>query len=266
VLVAIMVVLAALVKPQFAVLAVALLAARQWRLGGIAIVGVVISNLAAYLVWPRDFPQTIGQSIHAVLSYGGSLALGGPYNVSFGRGIPDFGYVVLVVVVVSVLVLGRRISPVMTGIALLATAALFPPLVYQTYLVLALPIAALVARDPDGPAGSGIFDRLATLGDRRRAVGICLSLAAALSIAQIALPTPTIAMPIAGQLGAIGIVGTTPIVFTTLPLVPLAWLIACAAIIVSYTRRPVPGAWADASTTSALGEPAAAAASCGNSE
>ena len=56
-LVAVMVVLAALIKPQFAVLAVVLFAARQWRLGGIAVAGVVISNLAAYLLWPRDFPE-----------------------------------------------------------------------------------------------------------------------------------------------------------------------------------------------------------------
>ena len=56
-LVAITVVLAALVKPQFAVLGVALFAARQWRLGGIAVIGVVISDLAAYLLWPRDFQR-----------------------------------------------------------------------------------------------------------------------------------------------------------------------------------------------------------------
>lgn len=54
-LVAIMVVLAALVKPQFAVLGVALLVARQWRLAGITVAGGVASNLAAYLLWPRDF-------------------------------------------------------------------------------------------------------------------------------------------------------------------------------------------------------------------
>ena len=63
-LVTIMVILAALVKPQFAVLGVALFAARQWRLGGIAVVGVLLSNIAAYLVWPQDFPETIAQSIH----------------------------------------------------------------------------------------------------------------------------------------------------------------------------------------------------------
>ena len=68
-LVAIMVVLATLVKPQFAVLAVALFAARQWRMGGVAVAGAVTSSLAAYLLWPRDFPATITQSIHSMLNY-----------------------------------------------------------------------------------------------------------------------------------------------------------------------------------------------------
>jgi hypothetical protein len=92
-LVAIMVVLAALVKPQFAVLAVALFVARQWRLGGLAIVGVALSNIAAYALWPQDFPRTIGQSIHNVVKFNSSFAgLLDPRNLSFGRAlllIPD---------------------------------------------------------------------------------------------------------------------------------------------------------------------------------
>ncbi|ETW21525.1 membrane protein [Mycobacterium gastri 'Wayne'] len=288
-LVAIMVVLAALVKPQFALLAVALFAARQWRLGSIAVMGVVVSNLAAYLLWPRDLPRTVAQSIHGVLNYGGSLSmLVGPYNVSFGKGIlfiPDrishpqwgylsngfldgarlhVGYLVLALVVVSVLALGRRISPVMVGISLLVTASLFPVLVYQTYLVFALPVAALVVRDPEGQPGSGIFDRFAVLGDGRRAVGICVSLAAALSIAHIALPGPPMLTPIAGQLGVVGVVGSTPIVYTTAALAPIAWMIACAAIIFSYARRPALHARADGSAESELDEAGLVAAPQGD--
>jgi hypothetical protein len=290
-LVTIMVVLAAsLVKPQFAILAVALFAARQWRWGGIALGGVVTANLAAYLLWPRDFPKTIVQTIHNILDAGGGKShpgvdtfqiIAGVYNVSFGKGflfVPDTlirqkvgyvpggyllgprlltGYVVLVVVVVCVLALGRRILPVMVGIALLATAALFPAEVISYYLVFALPVAALVARDPDGPPGSGIFDRL---GDRRRGVGICVSLAAALSIAQIALPGPPIQVPVAmGDTGG----RTELIVATTAIVTPLLWVIVCAAIIVSYARRPAPRTLAGASTTSASREPRPAAASQG---
>ncbi len=274
-LVTIMVVLAALVKPQFAVLAVALFAARQWRMGGIAVGGVAISNLAAYLLWPRDFPETIVQSIHNARDYSSSFPmLVGINNVSFANGvllIPDqimrmkLGYVppgflvgarsligsaVLVVVVVCVLALGRRIPPVMVGIALLSTASLFPAMTGRYYLVFVLPVAALAARDPDGPPGSGIFDRLVVPGDRRRAVGVWVSLAAALTIAQIALPG-----------GPGEVVKATPVIATTALLTPILWLVACAAIIVSYARRPASCALTDAVATSRPRERISAAAS-----
>jgi hypothetical protein len=274
-LVTIMVVLAALLKPQFAVLAVALFAARQWRLGGIALGGVVISNLAAYLLWWRYFPESIGQTIQNARNYGSSFsALVGPYNVSFAKAVlfvPDeiirnkFGHVpdgflagprsliggaVLVVVVVCLLAFGRRIPPVMAGIALLPTASLFPALTYHYYLVFVLPVAALVARDPLGPPGSGVFDGLQILGGRRRAIGMCVSTAAALTIAQFVLPG------LRAQ-----VVGMTPVVATTAVLTPILWLIACAAIIVSYARRPASCASTDVVTISASRELAPAAAS-----
>jgi hypothetical protein len=166
-----------------------------------------------------------------------------------GRHLPDHfvngpgslvGYAVLVLVVGAVVALGRRTPPVIAGIALMATAALFPAVSYRYYLVFVLPVAALVVRDPDGRPGSGIFDRFAALGDRHRAVGVCVSLSAALSIAQIALPRPHWEVLIHGQMGVTGVIGTTTLVFTTSLLAPLAWLITCAVIIVSYARRPVP--------------------------
>jgi hypothetical protein len=266
--VAIMVVLATLIKPQFVVLAFVLFAVRQWRMGGVAIAGAVTSSLAAYLLWPRDFPATIAQSMHNTLNYGSPGLAVGFRNVSFGRAlllipdgikaaqtggkIPDgflagprslAGYAVLAAIVIAVLALGPRIPPVLTGIMLLASASLFPALVFHYYLVFVLPIAALVVRDPDGPPGEGIFDRLATQGGRRRAVGICVSLAAALSVTQIALPGRPFPEPVYGQVlgqpGVVGVVGTRPLVTTTLFLVPIVWLIACAVIIVSYARRPV---------------------------
>lgn len=264
-IVAIMVVLAALVKPQFVGLAVALLAARQWRLGGLAIAGAGLSNLAAYLLWPQHFPETITHSIHNLFFASGSSSAGlvTSRNVSFGRAlllIPDIvkmsqtggeipddflagprswiGYAILVLVVAAVLALGRRISPVMVGVVMLATVPLSTPNAFYYYLVFVLPVAALVVRDPDGPPGTGIFDRLATHGDRRRAVGVCVSVAAALSIAQVAVPSQPVPVPIPAQLGASGVIGTALAVPTTAGLVPFLWLVACAVIIVSYARRP----------------------------
>jgi hypothetical protein len=147
------------------------------------------------------------------------------------------GYVVLVLVVVCVVALGRRISPVMAGIVLLATASLFPSLVPSYYLVFVLPVAALVARDPDGSPGSGIFDRPETLGGRRRAVGLCVSLAVVLSIAQ----TVPIGPPLWNQnMGAEALVGHIVAVITSVRMAPVLWLIACMAIIVSYACKPTP--------------------------
>ncbi len=264
-LAAIMVVLAALVKPQFVVLAVALFAARQWRWGGLTVAGAVITNLVAYLLWPRDFPTTILQSIHNTLGFGSSASRVDPFNVSLAKallmipdhikayetgGVPDsflagprsmLGYVVLVLVVVCVVALGRRIPPVMAGIVLLATASLFPSVVAAYYLVFAPPVAALIARDPDGPPGSGIFDRLETLGSRRRVVGLCVSLAAALSIAQMPVDVVFIGQKMGGEAIAHYILGLVVSVRIT----PVLWLIACTAIIVSYARKPAPSQRSD---------------------
>ncbi|WP_445160700.1 glycosyltransferase family 87 protein [Mycobacterium sp. Dal123C01] len=267
-LVAVMVVLAALLKPQFVVLAIVLFAARQWRWGGIAIGGAVVLNAAAYLLWPQDFPHTIMQSAASTLGYaGGSVGVVATSNVSFGRSLllaPDIlmfmqtggkmpdgylagpraliGYVVLVLVVVGVLALGRRIPPVMAGIALLVTAALFPIVAMSYYFVFALPIAALLVRDPDGPPGSGIFERLTTVAGQHRTVGIWLSVSTALTIATIALPSPPMQVLLYRKDGP-------PIqeltVLTTATLVPMLWLVTLAVIIVTYARKPA----TDASTT-----------------
>ncbi len=67
-----------------------------------------------------------------------------------------------------------------------------------------------------------------------------MSLAAALTIAQIPLPSPSTYAPIPGQVGAGGVVGATPVVTTTVGLAPVLWLVACVAILVSYARKPAP--------------------------
>ncbi|MBW0019055.1 MAG: DUF2029 domain-containing protein [Mycobacterium sp.] len=260
-LVTLMVVLASLVKPQFLVLGFVLPAARQWRWSGIAVLAGVLSNLGAYLLWPRNFPSTIGQSVRSSLSAGGTYEqLAGGFNVSIQKGlltIPDavaaagnggkvpdgflegprvlLGYVVLLLVLGCVLVLGHRIPPVQAGIVLLATASLFPPVTFRYYLAFVLPIAALIVRDPDGRPGYGIFQRFADLGDRRRIVGISISLATALTIAQIPVPGHASREPIMGLSGS-GL--SAPLVLTTVGLVPVFWLLACAVIIGSYARRP----------------------------
>src|SRR6202008_962805 len=87
-LAAIMVVLAALVKPQFVVLAVALFAARQWRWGGLSVARAVIANPAAPLLGRRTLPATIPQSIPEALGCGSSASSASGadlYNMSFAE-------------------------------------------------------------------------------------------------------------------------------------------------------------------------------------
>ncbi|RUP01488.1 MAG: DUF2029 domain-containing protein [Mycobacterium sp.] len=265
--VCVMVILAALVKPQFSVMLVVLLAARRWRLAGVTVAGIVASNLAAYALWPRQFPRTIAQTIHNTLGYGsGSMSVTN-VNVSFGKGLlmvadgmkaarnggvvpNDFlagprnllGYAVLLIVVVSTIALGRRIPPVMAGVALIATASLFPAVSNRYYLVFALPIAALIVRYPDGPSKTGLFDCAAATGGRRRALAICVVLATAISLAQIALPGPPSRIEVMGPTAQVW--ATLRLVETTVALAPIAWLIACLALLISYVRRP---AFSDAS-------------------
>lgn len=262
-LVAVMVILATMVKPQFVLLGVVFLAARQWRMGWLTLAGIAISNIGAFLLWPTGFPGSITRSIHDIMKYNNSFGgLHDTRNVAFARGlllipdgiknsqtgqIPDdfllgprttIGFLLVIVVVFSVLALGRRIPPVMAGIVLLATGCLFPAYVSMYYLAFALPVAALVVRDPDGPPGVGLFSHFEAEGDRRRAVGVCVSLAAAFSIAQVATPSTVVHLPIYGQLGAHGEIGSTAVVPTTVSYPALFWLVACAVILVSYARKP----------------------------
>ncbi|OBJ55171.1 glycosyltransferase family 87 protein [Mycobacterium asiaticum] len=272
-LAAIMIILAALLKPHFAVLVVALFGARHWRLGVVTTAGIAIPNLAAYLLWPQDFPNTISQSIHNAGGYGTFNQQIGYLNISFAKAllvIPDqlkalqtggtipngflagprtlVGYGVLLIIVSAVLALGRRIPPVMVGVVLLATVSFFPAVTYRYYLVFVLPIAALVVRDPDGEPGSGLFDRL---GDHRRAVGICVSLATALSIAHVVLPGPPNPVVLPIQPGDFEHVSTTTVFDTTAQLTPLLWLITCFVIIASYARRPASEGSPDTDSTAA---------------
>lgn len=263
-LVVIMVVLATVLKPQFVVLGAVLLAARQWRWSAVGIVGVVISNAGAFLLWPQGFPGTILQSLNGLAKFNSSVGgLQDTRNVSFGRAlllIPDsiktaqagqlprdflagprtlIGFAILVIVVAAVVTLGRRIPPIMVGIVLLAAATLAPSYTAFYYLVFALPVAAVIVRDPIGPSGAGIFDRLSEETGPRRTVAICTTIAVLLSIVNIALPGQPFSVPIYGQLGARGVIGHTSLVATTVAYTGLFWLIASTAIIVSYARRPV---------------------------
>ena len=257
------VILASLLKPQFVLLALVFFAARRWREGLGAVAAAGLLNVAAFGFWPQQFPATILESVTNALGHGvrvDGIIEGQQMNVSFRRGllaIPEYfatgsvdgrlgadgpwslvGFAVLIAVALSVLVLGRRIPPVLAGVALLCAVSLFPDVTYRYYLVFAIPVVALVIRDPDGAPGRGIFDRPDALGGRRRVVFLLITAAAAVSLAHVPIPLPS-------DYGA-GPMGGALMPTSGSVLAPLLWLIACMAIVVSYARSgattQVPGA------------------------
>jgi len=89
-----MVVLAALIKPQFVVLAVAFVCGPAMAVGRHGGPRAGVFNLAAYALWPQNFPGTIMDSFRNAGDYGGSFQrLVGDSNVSYAKGlftIPDY--------------------------------------------------------------------------------------------------------------------------------------------------------------------------------
>lgn len=260
-LAAVAVVVAAMIKPQFVLLAVVFFAARKWKLGFTTAGFAVLFNFAGYLLWPRDFPHTVTQSFHGVVGYVGDVPLLSNVNVALPNAIlaipyaiaavmrgerpPGFPSIVhtltglgfLAFVVISLVVLGRRVPPLMAGVVLFATASLVPSVSNRYYLIFALPIAALVARDPGGAPGTGLFDRFQKLDIYRRNVGRWVSISAALSIAQIAIPAPSSTYGTPQLDGTFASIHFVP---STAMLTPMLWLVTCIIIIVTYWRHPVP--------------------------
>ena len=263
-MVAVSIVLAAMVKPQFALLVVALFVIRKWKVGLVTLGGIVVTNLLAFLAWPRDFPSTIPQAISNTLSYGGGIPLSDdfPTNVSFARaayllqklgayllgvspsgGLTNLmqqylGLAVVGVLVVALLMLGRRVPPHLTGILLLAGAAMYAGTSWSYYLVFALPVAAIILRDPLGPTEQtrwrGVFDwQEAQRPSRLKQVTIAvLVLATASSVSRLVLPV--VATDPTGQ--------HTNLVTTSAVLAPLLWMTAGVLALIAWWRREsVPG-------------------------
>jgi hypothetical protein len=257
--VVIAIVLASLVKPQFALLVLALFILRKWRHAILAFSGVVAANLLAYLAWPRDFPETLWQSALAILRYGGGVSLADdfPANVSLAKGMywvehwarKLFGFsnlhsltaqnagmigaAIVLIAMVILLILGRRLPSHVAGIVLLALTSLFVSTTWSYYLVFALPVAAIILRDPSNTElgrhrWRGVFDQALSSVPKKIAVALTV-LAVAATVAQVPLP---IGASIPGQ-PPVNFAGSV-VVHTTVDAVPVLWLIAAFAILVAW--------------------------------
>ncbi len=251
------IVLGTMVKPQFVVLLVVLLVVRRWKFALISVAGIGFTNLLPYLFWPKDFPSTILLSLQNILSYGGGVSLNDefPANVSFAEPLHSVeiiirmlagrstqhtwvdghqnlvGAVILLIVVAALVVLGKRIPGHIAAILLAATACLFPGVSWSYYLVFAIPVAAVLLRDPlvsspDRVVWKGVLDDerlrhswLGVLSD------VLLVIATAFSVGRLLLPEPA---RIPGRT-------VTEVVRTTGELAPLLWLLAITATLLAWT-------------------------------
>lgn len=260
-LIGLAIVLAALIKPQFALLVIVFAAIRAWRAFGITVGVVGATNLLAYLAWPREFPGTILQSIGNILNFGGTVELGQlyPQNVSLASGIyrvlwvatrpfgAEFtwlgsaaqllGYGFLLAALVALVIWGRRIPPLVTGILTLALLSLAPGVSWAYYLVFALPVAAVLLRDPapagSVPADSGPGGLDAVTGRARRVAAVAIVVAVALSVGRILLPLVTGLAYY--QPGVIDYYAATSAVVA-----PVAWIVAVVASVWAWRPRRTP--------------------------
>lgn len=181
------IIIAALVKPQFVVLLLVLVGLRKWRSFAVGLGGVALTQVLAFLAWPSRIPHTIPEALINILHYGQGTALSSdfPTNVSLARGFYVVGRGILQIVGVApgeelvivatvaggilaagcaatVMIVGRRIDPWLSGVALIVVASLFATTSFSYYLVFAIPVAAILLRDPlrssaAGPAWEGVL-------------------------------------------------------------------------------------------------------------
>jgi hypothetical protein len=246
------VVAASMVKPQFAILALALLTLRHWRVFPACIAAVAVAFAAPYALlgsgsYPAFRAWLTETSLWAQLNH---LWLDLPTNLSFARAVyawadslmaldPDWLEMIsrdatvlgAVVVLIVLAVRGDRLPRIVTGAAFLCIACLTLPTSYGYYGVFALPIVAVILRtDGDGTA---------MVARPRPVISMVMAGAVVLTLTPLILPRLPFIPIRAGEAWLIG--SWTPLLATT------AWLLFLVLVVGAACRR-------EASPSSAAGE------------
>lgn len=88
---ALLIVLAALIKPQYALFAILFAAQRKWMHFFWVATSIIFTQLIAFSAWPGDFPAKLGRSTRAIAGYSGNWDFDQPElpNYSIARGVLD---------------------------------------------------------------------------------------------------------------------------------------------------------------------------------
>jgi hypothetical protein len=170
-MVAIAVIVASSVKPQFALLGFALLALRHWWPALVSLGGSIAIVILPFGLLGQGAVGGVSGWLHAASGWakGHDLSTGWPTNASFPRVIYLLGHlgdagnlkeaaahdeliativaaVVCGLVTLVLLVAGRGLPPLALGIGFTTMASLAVPVSYGYYLVFAIPVVAIVFR------------------------------------------------------------------------------------------------------------------------
>ena len=168
-----------LLKPQMILLVVALIALRKYRLASVTTLLSAVGILLSFLLWPGNRVQNFANWVRNLLSYSdyGPLNIAYPYNLSVTRslitlsemsgisrviGDENWGHVInlltrfsalpgILVLISAVLILVAKRKSVDPLTALFVSVSLIiivPGTSFSYYLVLFLPVAAMILKDP----------------------------------------------------------------------------------------------------------------------
>jgi len=239
------VIAAAAVRPQFVLLALALVAFGRWRAALYAVLGAVASGLLAFAVWPGGMVSNIQEwlgdiqafqagvdpaadtpinvsAAHSVATLGqwlghapGFVGDAGTGLVAFIRQFPSLPGVLIALAVGLTLLCARgRVPQSLVLTLVFALPALIQGVAYSYSLIFALVLAALVL-GPTALAASGhtdnrvtgLFDDLATRGRAWRLWAWVVVVAIALSVVPITLSIDALSQSLVkGQAGLVWLV------------------------------------------------------------
>lgn len=212
------VVVAASIRPQYILLALAFVALRRWRALAASIVVSVAVGLSAFAIWPGGFTSNVSSWWRTVATHSGVRDPVGDYpsNLSATRSVGAIARGVGLDSVVgflrenplvpgALLVLGAVVVLAWKGpsmprapllVVVLALPALVPSVSFLYYLAFVPVIAALIvaqpavpyAGDPAASGGAGVLARLAPSGAPWCGWAWALIVVIALSMAPIPLP------------------------------------------------------------------------------